>query len=61
MRLAGYVAYMGERRGTYRILVGKLDEKRPLGRRRPRWKDNIKLGPKVIVWEGMDMGWPGSG
>jgi hypothetical protein len=33
---------MGERRGMYRVLVGKPDGKRPLGRSRHRWKDNIK-------------------
>jgi hypothetical protein len=54
MRWAGYVACMGERRGEYRILVGKLDKKRPLGIRRSRWEDYIKLGLKAIVWECMD-------
>jgi hypothetical protein len=34
---------MGERRGVYRILVGKPEGKRPLGRPRRRWEDNIKL------------------
>jgi hypothetical protein len=34
---------MGERRGVYRVLVGKLEEKRPLGRQRRRWEDNIKM------------------
>jgi len=34
---------MGERRGVYRILVGKSEGKRPLGRPRHRWEDNIKL------------------
>jgi len=61
MRWAGYVVCVGERSGTYGVLVGKLDEKRPLGRSRPRWEDYIKLGLKAIVWEGMDMGWSGSG
>ena len=54
MRWVTYVAYIGGRRGAYRVLVGKLDGKRPLARRRPRWKDNTKLGLKTIVWEGMD-------
>jgi len=45
---------MGERRDAYRVLVGKLDGKRPLGRRRPRWEDYIKLGLKAIFWEDMD-------
>jgi hypothetical protein len=37
------VARMGEDRGVYRVLVGKREEKRPLGRPRRRWKDNIKM------------------
>jgi len=41
--LAGHVARMGERRGVYRVLVRKLEGKRPLGRRRLRWEDNIKM------------------
>lgn len=43
-----------ERRGAFRVLVGKFDEKRQLGRIRPRWEDNIKLGLKEIIWEDMD-------
>jgi len=39
----GHVACMGERRGIYRILVGKPEGKRPLGRDRHRWEENIKL------------------
>jgi hypothetical protein len=42
MRLAGHVARMGERRGMYRVSVGKSEGKRPLGRLRRRWEDNIK-------------------
>jgi hypothetical protein len=42
MRWAGHVARMGERRGVYRVLVGKPDGKRPLGRLGQRWEDNIK-------------------
>ena len=42
MRWAGHVARMGERRGVYRLLVGKPEGKRPLGRPRRRWEDNIK-------------------
>jgi hypothetical protein len=41
MRLAGQVAHMGERRGIYGVLVGKPEGKRPLGRLRHRWKNNI--------------------
>ena len=39
MRMAEHVAHMGERRGVYRVLVGKLEGKRPLGRPRIRWED----------------------
>ena len=42
MRWAGHVARMVERRGVYRVLVGKPEGKRPLGRPRRRWEDNIK-------------------
>ena len=42
MRWAGHVARMGEGRGVYRILVGKPEGKRPLGRPRRRWEDNIQ-------------------
>jgi len=43
MRWAGHVAYMGEERGVYRVLVGKPEGKRPLGRPRHRWVDNIRM------------------
>jgi hypothetical protein len=43
MRWAGHVARMGEGRGVHRVLVGKPEGKRPLGRRRRRWEDNIKM------------------
>jgi len=43
MRWAGHVARMGEGRGVHRVLVGKPEGKRPLGRLRRRWKDNIKI------------------
>jgi hypothetical protein len=42
IKWAGHVARMVEGRGMYRVLVGKPDGKRPLGRSRRRWKDNIK-------------------
>jgi len=41
MRWAEHVARMGERRGVYRVLVGKPEGKRPMGRARRRWEDNI--------------------
>ena len=43
MRWAGHVARMGEDRGVHRVLVGKHEGKRPLGRQRRRWEDNIKM------------------
>jgi hypothetical protein len=43
MRWAGHVARMGEGRGAYRVLVGRPESKRPLGRPRHRWEDNIKM------------------
>ena len=43
MRWAGHVARVGEGRGVYRVLVGKPEGKRPLGRARRRWEDNIKM------------------
>ena len=43
MRWAGHVALMGEGRGVHRVLVGKPEAKRPLGRPRRRWEDNIKM------------------
>ena len=43
MRSAGHVALLGEDRGVQRVLVGKPEGKRPLGRPRHRWEDNIKM------------------
>jgi hypothetical protein len=43
MRRAGHVARMGEKRDAYTILVGKLEGKKPLGRPRRKWADNIKM------------------
>jgi hypothetical protein len=45
---------MGEKRNEYRILVGKPEGRRPLGRPRRRWVDNIKIDLREIVWGGMD-------
>jgi hypothetical protein len=44
---------MGEKRGVYRILVGRPEGRRPLGRPRRKWEDNIKMDLKEVGW-GMD-------
>ena len=51
------MARMGEGRGVYRVLVGKLEGKRPLGRPRRRWEDNIKVGLQEVVEGFMGTGW----
>jgi hypothetical protein len=45
---------MGEKRNAYRILVGNPEVKRPLGRPRRRWVDNIKMDLREIGWDGGD-------
>jgi len=54
MRWVGHVAGMRERRGVYRVLVGKPEGKRPLGRPRRRWEDNIKTDLQGVRCGGMD-------
>jgi hypothetical protein len=54
MRWAGHVGRMGENRNVYRLLVGKPEGKRPLGRPRRRWLDNIKMYLLEIGWGGVD-------
>jgi hypothetical protein len=54
MRWAGYVAYIGKMKNAYRILMGKSKEKRPLGRPRHRWYNNIAMDLRKIEWRGMD-------
>ena len=57
MRWAGHVARMGKERGVYRFLVGKPEGRRPLGRPRRRWVDNIMMDlQEVGIWTGL--GWP---
>jgi hypothetical protein len=58
MRWAGHVARKGEKRHVYRLLVGKQEGKRPLGRPRRRWMDNIEMdlleiGLNVVDWIGL--------
>jgi hypothetical protein len=52
MRWAGHVARMGERRGVYRVLVGRPEGKRPLGRPRRRRESNIKMDLREIGMDG---------
>jgi len=54
MGWAGHVVHMGEVRGVYRVLVGKPERKRSLGRPRRRWEDNIKMDLQEVEWWGMD-------
>jgi hypothetical protein len=45
---------MGEMRNAYKILVGKPEGKRPLGRSRHRWEGNIRMDLREVMWEGVD-------
>ena len=54
MKLAGHVTLMEERRGVYRVLVGKPQGKTPLGRHKRRWEDNIKMDLQEVGRGGMD-------
>jgi hypothetical protein len=45
---------MGERKGVYRALVGKPERRRPLGRSRRRWDDNIKMDLRQVGWGSID-------
>jgi len=59
MRWAGHVTRMGERSGVCRVLVGKTELKRPLGRPRSRWEDNFKVGLQEC--NGLDRSGSGQG
>ena len=54
MRWAWHVASMRERKGVYRVLVGKPEGRRPLGRPRCRWEDNIKTDLQEMGCGGLD-------
>jgi len=54
MRWAGHVARMGEEKGVYRVLVGKPEGRRPLGRPRHRWADNIRMDLQEVGCVHMD-------
>ena len=52
--MGGACSTHGERRGVYRVLAGKHEGKRPLGRPRRRWKNNIKMDIQEVGYGGMD-------
>jgi len=52
--MGGACSTYGDRRGAYRVLVVKSEGKRPLGRHRRRWEDNIKIGVQELGCVGMD-------
>jgi hypothetical protein len=54
MRWTGHVERMGEKRNAYRLLVGKAEGKRPLGRPRRRWVDNIRMDLGEVGWGDVD-------
>jgi hypothetical protein len=54
MRWAGHVARMGEVRAVHRVLVGRPEGRKPLGRPRRRWKDNIKINLQEVGGVGRD-------
>jgi hypothetical protein len=54
MRWAGHVVRMGEKRNAYRLLVGKPKGKRPLGRPKRRWVDNIRMDLGEVGWGDVD-------
>ncbi|KAJ4445602.1 hypothetical protein ANN_12284 [Periplaneta americana] len=54
LRWAGHVARKGESRNAYRVLVGRPEGKRPLGRPRRRWEDNIKVDLREVGYDGRD-------
>jgi len=55
MRWAGHVTHKGERRDVYRVLMGKLEGKRQLGRHRHRWESNIKIDLQEVGCGGVDL------
>ena len=61
MRWAEHVAFVGERRSVYRILVGKPEGKRALGRLRRRWEDNIKMDHQEVGCSDYGLDRAGSG
>jgi hypothetical protein len=54
MRWVGHVAHMGEERNVYRVLMGKPERKRPIGRPKRRWEDGIRMDLREIDWGSVD-------
>ncbi|KAJ4445820.1 hypothetical protein ANN_12505 [Periplaneta americana] len=54
LRWSGHVAHMGESRNAYRVLAGRPEKKRPLGRPRRRWEDNIKIDLREVGYDARD-------
>jgi hypothetical protein len=54
MRWVGHVAQIGEKRKAYRVLVGKPEGKRPVGRPRRSWVDHVNIDLRELRWDGMD-------
>jgi hypothetical protein len=54
MRWAGYVARMGQERKVYKVLVGKLEGRRSLGRPRRRWEGGIRMDLREVGWGGVE-------
>jgi hypothetical protein len=54
MRWAEYIARMGKKRNAYRLLVGKPEGRRPLGRQRRRWLDSIRMDLVEVGWSDVD-------
>ena len=52
MRWEGHMACMGDKKGAYRVLMGKPERKRPLGRPWHGWEDNIKMDFQEVGWGG---------
>jgi len=61
VRWVGHVARLGERRGVYRVLVGKPEGKRQLGRPKLTWEDNIKMDLQAVECGGYGLDRAGSG
>jgi hypothetical protein len=57
MRWAGHAAHMGKERGVYTVLVGRSEGKKPLGRPRRRWEDNIKMDIREMGIDGANWIW----